>query len=74
MSGIPVVASDIAAIRECVPSQMEEYLCKPLDIKGIVKAVLFLAKSEHNGRISETYLQKFDNGFNFDKFKKYIYE
>ncbi|HPQ21758.1 MAG TPA: glycosyltransferase, partial [Saprospiraceae bacterium] len=74
ISGIPVVASDIPAIRECVSSQMVEFLCSPLDIEGLVKSVFKLANSGMYFRCPEEHLKKFDSGFNFGLFNRIIYE
>ena len=73
-SGIPIIASDIPAIRECVAQQMEEFLCNPLDIEGFVDKVCRLAESDKNYKIPVEHLKKFDSRLNFGLFNRIVHE
>lgn len=73
MSKIPIVASDIPSIRECVPSQFSSHLKKPLDVEGLKNEVLNIYQNGYKDLPSEI-KQKFDQNINFEIFNKVLNE
>lgn len=73
VAGIPIVASNIPSIKECVPSQLLGRLKKPLDVQGLTNEVLNVYQNKHEALPSEI-KQKFDQKINFEIFKKVLNE
>lgn len=72
VAGIPIVASNIPAILECVPKPYHHYLKKLYDIDGMAQAVLSQTQATFN---KEAYLkvrEDFDQNNNFVTFNKVI--
>lgn len=73
VAGVPIVASDIPAIKECVPSTFVENLKNPLDIEGLKKEVINVYQEGYEYIMSEI-KSKFDDKINFKIFNKTLNE
>jgi glycosyltransferase involved in cell wall biosynthesis len=71
--GLPVIASDIPSIKECLPYSHHKYLANPHDINKF-KALLFKALSNELPRIvDETFIESnFRANHNFNMLLKEI--
>jgi len=71
VSGVPIVASNIPAIQECVPKSYAAKLQDPLDLVGLKAEIMniILRKPEN---ISSEEMQRFDDKANFEVFKKIL--
>jgi len=68
VSAIPIVASNIPSIRECVPSKFVDALKNPSDIEGLKNAVINVCQEAPNDALAEI-KNKFDDKINFEIFK-----
>jgi glycosyltransferase involved in cell wall biosynthesis len=68
VSGIPIVASNIPSIRECVPGTFVKNLKNPFDIEGLKNAVINVCQEASNDALAEI-KNKFDDKINFEIFK-----
>lgn len=73
VAGVPIVASDIPSIKECVSSQFLGHLKKPLDVEGLKNEVLNIHQNGYKDFPSEI-KQKFDQNINFEIFNKVLNE
>lgn len=73
VAGIPIVASDIPAIKECVPSSFVENLKDPSDIRGLKNELSKVSQSSDKAVLDEV-RQKFDDKTNFGIFKRILNE
>lgn len=73
LSGVPIVASDIPSIRECVPFQFLNHLKNPLDVDGFKKTILNCCENGTQDVLSDI-RQKFDQTINFEIFNKVLNE
>jgi glycosyltransferase involved in cell wall biosynthesis len=73
VSAIPIVASNISAIKECVPSTFVKNLKNPFDIEGLKSEVIKVSKTSDKSGLDEI-RNKFDNKTNFEIFNRLIYE
>jgi glycosyltransferase involved in cell wall biosynthesis len=74
VSGIPIVASNIPSIKECVPNSFHENLKEYDDIAGMVKLILSLEQSEPDIGAYLEVKNCFDQKINFLVFKNIIDE
>lgn len=72
VAGIPIVASNIPAILECVPKPCHSYLKKPHDIDGMAQAVLSQTQGAFNKEVYLKVKEDFDQNTNFVTFNKVI--
>lgn len=73
VAGIPIVASNIESIKECVPSQFLGSLKSPLDAQELTNEVLNIYQNKCEALSSEI-KQKFDQNINFQIFNKVLNE
>lgn len=74
VSGIPIVASDIPSIKECVPPEFWKQLRPPLDIKGLTMDLINVHQERTKDNALSEIRNKFDNETNFEIFKKVLNE
>lgn len=71
VSGVPIVASNIPAIQECVPKSYAAKLQDPLDPVGLKAEIMnIILRNPEN--ISSEEMQRFDDKTNFEVFKKIL--
>jgi glycosyltransferase involved in cell wall biosynthesis len=73
VSEIPIVASDIPSIKECVPSKIADTLKKPLDVQGFKNEILNIFK-KNKKQVSLEIRHKFNHNINFGILKKILNE
>lgn len=73
IAGVPIVASDIPSIHECVPNNLAVKLKAPLDFAGLKNEVMKVSNNFYEDDFSEI-KQKFDSKTNFEIFKKTLNE
>ncbi len=74
ISGIPIAASNIPSIKECVPKQVEKFLSAPLDTASHVRAIMNIVNSVEAFKTPVEHLRMFDSEVNFGLFKRVLYE
>jgi len=73
VSGVPIVASNIPAIQECVPKSYAARLQDPLDPAGLKTEIMHVVHQKTES-ISRKEAQRFDDKTNFETFKKVLHE
>lgn len=74
MSGIPIVASNIPAIRECVPSELEEFLCNAFNVECLRSKISGLSNHPILYKApDDEYLQMFNSNSNLESLKNNLY-
>lgn len=75
MAGLPVMASDIAPIRECMPKGFESFLAEPNDSNQFSKIACTIRNQDKSqwSSLSVWAGQKFDSETNFKKFQEKLY-
>lgn len=72
MMGKPIVASNIEAIKECLPESLYNRLAEPYDIDGFVSLIENTFKSPHESDYSNWAKKEFSASVNFEKFFRYL--
>lgn len=74
LQGVPVIASNILPIEECVPDNVKPYLKRPDDIDGFVRLIEQVKSEGYSQQVKnesiEWVYEKFNSGKNFKKFEK----
>lgn len=73
VAGIPIVASDIPSIRECVPKDFLQNLMDPFDVHGLKNKIIKSSSYIYEKTIQEIY-DRYEAQINFEKFKKVLNE
>lgn len=68
-SGLPILASNIPSIKECIPVEKHELLIDPLDLECFTRGLEKLMSNPDNYKIDSQYVtHHFDGAVNFGKF------
>lgn len=68
-SGLPILASNIPSIKECIPFEKLELLIDPLDLECFTRGLEKLMSNPDNYKIDSQYVtHHFDGAVNFGKF------
>lgn len=73
VAGIPIVASNIPSIKECVPTDIIKSLKKPMDVNGLKQEIISISRNK-KGNISPEVIGKFDATTNFNIFNTLLNE
>lgn len=70
-SGLPILASDIPSIKECIPVEKHKILLSPFDLDGFINGLTNLIRDPDSYTVDYTFVaSKFDGEVNFNKFLK----
>ncbi len=70
ISGLPVAASDIPAIRECIPASAEDCLINPYNVETTVNKILEIKENPQAYIYQKFAIESFDAELRFDEFLK----
>lgn len=70
--GLPVVASDIDVIKECVPAEMYAKLLRPNDVMGFVQAITNTIRNRKQENLQSWVEENFSATKNFELFQRYL--
>lgn len=73
MANIPLVASNIDSIQECIPDDLAHMLIDPFDIEGLKNQIIEISQNSEE-HIVQGMHEKFNNRTNFELFKNILNE